>query len=100
MKFKTAALGLIATLLFFSGQALALKCGTKFVDIGDRKHKVLYKCGEPSYTDFYEQASPVYPYPMQQIEVWTYNFGSNKFMQELIFRNGKLQRINTLGYGY
>ena len=100
MKSKAGAFLLTIFLLVCSGQAFALRCGTKLVDIGDRKHKVLYKCGEPDYKDSYDQISPFYPYPAEQIDVWTYNFGSNLFMQELIFRNGILRRINKLGYGY
>ena len=87
-------------LLVFSKQAFALRCGTKLVDVGDRKHKVLNQCGEPVYKDAYEQNSPVYPYHTEQIDVWTYNYGSARFMRELIFRNGVLHRINKLDYGY
>jgi hypothetical protein len=100
MKSIIKAIALITPLIFLPNQAYALKCGTKLVEIYDRKHKVLYKCGEPTYTDSYEQVSSIYPYQIQQIDVWTYNFGSNKFIQELIFRNGRLHRINSLGYGY
>ncbi len=96
----TVALLITIILLVFSRQALALRCGTKLVDLGDRKHKVLYKCGEPTYTDYYEQIAPVYPYLTEHMDVWVYNFGSTRFIQELIFRNGVLHRINKLGYGY
>ena len=100
MKSIIKIITLIVPLFCFSHQVYALRCGTKVVEIYDRKHIVLHKCGEPTYTDSYEQASLAHPYLIQQIDVWTYNFGSNKFMQELIFRNGRLHRINNLGYGY
>ena len=87
-------------LLVFSESSYALRCGNKLVEINDRKHNVLHKCGEPTYTDSFEQASPHHPYHSRTIDVWTYNFGSNKFIQELLFRNGRLYRINDLGYGY
>ncbi len=35
-----------------------------------------------------------------QAEGWTYNFGPRRFMQRLLFVNGKLREIKTLGYGY
>ena len=100
MKSIVVAILLIISPLVFSSQAYTLRCGNKLVQIGDRKHKVLYICGEPTYSDYYDEVSPVIPYLIQEIDVWTYNFGSTKFMQELIFRNGRLHRINSLGYGY
>jgi hypothetical protein len=100
MKLKTGVFLFTIFFLVFSRQAFAFRCGTKLVDIGDRTHKVLYKCVEPDYKDAYQQISPLYPYPAEQIDVWTYNLGSNQFMRELIFRNGILHRINKLGYGY
>lgn len=87
-------------LLLSSGQAMALRCGNKLVDIGDRKHKVHRVCGEPTYVDSYDQ--PIYGYRQgyNHVEVWTYNFGRSRFMQELVFENGILRRINQLEYGY
>ncbi len=34
------------------------------------------------------------------VDVWIYNFGSRKFMRELLFYKGIIKEINTLGYGY
>ena len=83
-------------------QAFALRCGNKIVDVGDRLHKVHRFCGEPAYVDSYDQPISIYGYPQgfTHVDVWTYNFGSNRFMQELIFENGVLRYINQLGYGY
>ena len=33
------------------------------------------------------------------IEEWVYNFGSTRFMQLLIFEDGKLREVKDLGYG-
>ena len=33
------------------------------------------------------------------VETWTYNFGPRYFMREVIFTDGRVTRINTLGYG-
>jgi Protein of unknown function (DUF2845) len=100
MKSKVVKGLIILTLFVFSGQTYALRCGNKLVNIGDRKYDVIYKCGEPTYTDYYDQVTAYYPYYTEQVDVWTYNFGNTRFMQELIFRNGILHRINILGYGY
>ena len=100
MKLRAVISLLTLTLLVFSGQTYALRCGNKLVNIGDRKYEVLYKCGKPDYTDYYNQIMTYYPYTTEKVDVWTYNFGTTKFMQELVFRNGILRRINILGYGY
>ena len=34
--------------LSFSGTAFALRCGTKLIDIGDSKERILEYCGPPS----------------------------------------------------
>ena len=100
MKSRVLISLLTLTLLVFSGQTYALRCGNKLVNIGDRKHDVIYKCGEPDFTDYFDQIMTYYPYITEKVDVWTYNFGTTQFMQELIFRNGILRRINILGYGY
>lgn len=99
---KSISRGILTGLVLItvSIQAHAFRCGTKIVEIGDRKHRVFNLCGEPSFVDGYDRAVGVYPFQIQHIEVWTYNFGRNRFMQELVFENGVLQRINTLDYGY
>ncbi|MEA3303304.1 MAG: DUF2845 domain-containing protein [Pseudomonadota bacterium] len=33
-------------------------------------------------------------------EEWTYNFGPHRLMQQLNFKNGVLESIKSLGYGY
>lgn len=87
-------------LLILSQQAYAFRCGAKIIEIGDRKHRVLNLCGEPTFIDSYERAVGVYPFQIIHVEVWTYNFGKSRFMQELVFENGVLRRINILDYGY
>jgi hypothetical protein len=34
------------------------------------------------------------------VEVWTYNFGPDRFMQRIRFENGVIVRIESLGYGF
>ena len=97
---------LTVTLAMVSNQAFALRCGSKLVGLGDRKHEVIRICGEPSYTDSFDEPIVVYgnggyrQRATQRVDVWTYNFGQNRFMQELVFESGVLRRINRLGYGY
>ncbi len=87
-------------LLVMADQAYALRCGNKLVDRGDRKHRVLYACGEPSYIDAYDRPISGAYFLYTHVEIWTYNFGPTRFMYELIFEKGVLVRINQLGYGY
>ncbi len=93
-------------LAMVSSQTFALRCGSKLVGLGDRKHEVIRICGEPSFTDSFDEPIVAYGYGgyqqrvTQRVDVWTYNFGQNRFMQELVFEGGVLRRINRLGYGY
>ncbi len=34
------------------------------------------------------------------VEIWTYNFGPYKLMREIRFVDGRVEDIETLGYGY
>jgi hypothetical protein len=109
-------------LFIFSGQALALRCGSRLVDVGDRKAKILTRCGEPDFSETRERQIPAncadsgyyqdeYGYindrynsyqscRIEIVDVWTYNFGRRKFIKELIFVDGVLNKINNLEYGY
>ncbi len=97
---------LMLALATISSQAYALRCGNKLVALGDRKHEIVRICGQPSYTDWFDAPIVTYGYGgyqqrvTQRVDVWTFNFGQSRFMQELIFESGVLRRINRLGYGY
>ncbi len=112
----------------FPTHVLALRCGHRIVDIGDSKPKVYIRCGDPAFVETRERRFPnncgdrgyindfggnyynrskhdknvLFPpiCHVEIIEVWTYNFGSHKFMRELLFREGILFKINLLEYGY
>lgn len=89
----------------------ALRCGNRLVDVGDSQSTVVRKCGKPVTT---EQRVVYRPQPGQDpftdslhtiyalvvIEVWLYNFGPRRFMQELSFEAGRLITIEPLGYGF
>jgi Protein of unknown function (DUF2845) len=92
----------ICCCLLATEQAFALKCGNKIIRIGDRMHRVQRLCGDPVFTDAYDRPFLQYGYlyGATHIDIWTYNFGSSRFMQELVFENGVLRYINQLDYGY
>jgi hypothetical protein len=111
---------LLAVLLLAASvaPARALRCGTELVVEGQSKFEVLQRCGAPAYADSfmeYRAGAPnfavprplnsfdlTYPFPVSRevlIEEWVYNFGSTQLMPILVFENGRLISIDTLGYG-
>src|SRR5262245_10396401 len=96
--------------------AYALQCGNRLVSPGESKTDVWHRCGDPETTDWrviyraVPVAAPLFSdprYPSRAvtyvpvvIEVWTYNLGPQRFIQELSFEEGRLIEIRSLGYGY
>ena len=114
---KTLAIIITAFLLTLPGFADAFRCSGSIVDIGDTKAEVLAKCGEPSLTEEKEvEIAAVRKSPRRRrrerargragasatvnVEEWTYNFGSNRFMQILTFVDLELTKIETGDYGF
>lgn len=108
---RTAAVVILG--LLACSPAFAFRCGNKLVAKGDSRSEVAAKCGEP--TEVTSQRSvyrrPVIwshgrPYYIGEdfieipVESWIYNLGPNKFMRRVIFEDGIVAEIETLGYGY
>ena len=106
----TAVLALAA--LAVPGKAHAFRCGNKLVVEGDTAGAVVAKCGQPAeIVNKVIQRPPIIwrnGRPIRvpggdlevNVEFWTYNLGSNKFMRRLRLENGQVTLIETLGYGY
>lgn len=104
----------IVVLLALSSPCLAdgLRCGSKLVTDGDTTDQVRALCGAPisvERRDILQRPSTVRDgrviflgdeAVLVPVELWTYNFGPNKLMRRLRFVDGKLEEIETLGYGY
>lgn len=101
----------IAVGLFAMSDAYAFRCGTSLALKGDHLIEILKKCGEPDYKEKYSkqgfgfhQIHPVLSlqrtYGTIVVEVWTYNRGPHRFIQQLKFENGFLKEIKSLGYGF
>jgi len=90
----------------------AVRCQNRLVSLGDAQFEVLEKCGDPAWRGGWEEApnrtvSRYYDYKRHRykapestrgplrIDVWAYNFGSNRFVRYLHFENGRLIRIET-----
>lgn len=88
------------------------RCQGYVISVGDTRASVLNKCGEPDQTEQWEAGGPnlifqYYDYEHEryiapkmihgplQMERWTYNLGTNKFLRYLLFQNGELITIDT-----
>ncbi len=100
---------LILTIGFFllgwAGAAEALRCGNRVVSSGDWDFQVRERCGEPAWTNtFGELLVSGIDGPLQRRvervhEEWFYNFGPRNLVQRLLFVDGRLSRIESVGYG-
>src|SRR5688572_10900511 len=100
----------LLTLTALPAAADSMRCGSKLVAEEDSIEKVLYLCGEPAskYRTWivrqprYYVGSNEYAFPGEEdvpVDLWTYDLGPNKLMMRLRFVAGRLESIETLGYG-
>jgi hypothetical protein len=95
----------LLALLLATPAAHAMRCGNRLVSDGAQDFQVRERCGEPFWTDRYTNIEiigrdgPVEHQREVQIDVWYYNFGPHQLMRQLVFRDGLLEREQTLGYG-
>jgi len=96
---------IIACSIFFAFPALAFYCGNKLVSEGDSAAEVLLKCGKPTRKEVnWEKIIKGADTDREHrfdvtVEDWFYNFGPQRWLYKLTFRNGSLVHIETLGYG-
>lgn len=111
---------LILTGLFFSSTAYAdtFRCGQKLVREGDTKAEVLIRCGEPLTKDasrtlvgvnkvtttdklpvgnigITETTREATRAEYADVETWTYNPGTGRFLRILTFVGGRLSKVET-----
>jgi hypothetical protein len=97
---------LVLLLLSIALPAQALRCNGRLVDPGDHALQVRERCGEPFWIDSYSEwlisgeRGPLERRVERNVEVWFYNFGSNRFIQRLVFRDDRLQHEESLSYGF
>jgi hypothetical protein len=99
-------LSLCALLLFaIAPAAHALRCGSRLTGNGDYDFQVRDRCGEPYWIeDHYRLIVTGADSPLQNVQqivytAWFYNFGPSRLMVRFLFRDGRLLREDTLGYG-
>ena len=96
-----------ALFLCVSAQAwpLGLRCGSRVVGAGLISAQVRNACGAPFWTENYTSleilgaGGPIEEQREVNWDIWYYNFGSRNLMQRLAFRDGRLQSVESLGYG-
>jgi hypothetical protein len=103
---------LIASAFASPARADAMRCGNRLVTFGDTQSAVRAICGEPSDVQTrtivrrptYDLNGRVIYYGDGYVEVpvetWTYNFGPYKLIRRVRFVDGRVDDIETLGYGY
>jgi len=89
------------------GAAQSVMCKGKIINEGVTKAEVVAACGAPTQvgdrTGALDPAIGEVTPPSSddgQIEVWTYNFGPTKLMQRIWFEDGRVRRVESLGYGH
>lgn len=78
----------------------ALRCGPYLVSTGDLAAQVEARCGPPSYRVLETYLLPRNRGYAADVEIWTYNFGPDRLLEQLRFRNGRLVDISSDGYGF
>lgn len=90
----------------------AMRCGSRLVTQGDTRSAVRNICGEPAEIEtrsilrrpsYTVNGRIVYfgdGFVDVPVEIWTYNFGPYKLLRRVRFVDGRIDAIETLGYGY
>lgn len=114
-------------IFFLAAEVHAMRCDGKIISEGEYQFNVLARCGAPAYKRKYTDVvtlskevtivgNPSHPDNLGkkhlrehskeqtltrpiEIEEWVYNFGPNKLLQILTFVEGKLEKIESGGYG-
>jgi len=99
--------------LALNGPAWGMRCGSNLVVEGDTKYQVYQRCGNPDFQDtrtiyrsvrirgsgLGEPGLDVFETIPVQLDEWTYNFGPERFVEQVIFENGRVINIRPLDYG-
>lgn len=94
----------VLLLLAVTPAAHALRCGNRLVTEGEFDFQVRERCGDPYWIEEHyqtlvagdEQVEVVQPV---EYSAWFFNFGANRLLVRLLFRDGRLVREDALGRG-
>ena len=105
-------ISVVFSVLLFSNNLYALRCGYALIQTGDTKGSVISNCGKPDNksqrkvtTELYRRIFgthkiKTYGKKTVLIDEWTYNFGPNDFVYVLSFDGDTLITIKHTGRGY
>lgn len=119
MKPFLVKLFVVCSLLLIHSEAFgdkSVRCGTRLVFIGDETAVAVDACGQPDHAEQWEEGENAwiqqrFDYREERyiaprlikgpirVEVWTYDLGPGRFNRRLYFRNGKLNRIESVEKG-
>ena len=102
---------IVLSVCCLASPARAFYCGRRLVTFGDPQYKVQQVCGDPDDRQWrvtyrarssYDPVSgaPTTVYEPVVTEVWLYDFGPQRFVQEVDFENGRVIAMQPLSYGY
>lgn len=77
-----------------------MRCEGGLIDRGDGPAEVRAACGEPDYSDRWEQRGGPPYHAIPDVETWVYNPGPGRLVSILRFRNGRLLGVDSDGYGF
>jgi hypothetical protein len=91
-----ALVGLILSVMSTAARAEGFRCPRtdRLINEGDTADEVRSKCGDPSSQDAISGRR------RQFDERWTYDFGPYDFTRILLFKRGRLIRVDLGGYGH
>lgn len=105
MNLRTVCVGVASVALLastaFGTESGSLRCQRGIVSLGDMMAEVVAKCGDPTFTTSRQESrGDRARFWTVTIDDWTYNFGPDQFMYNLVFENGRVIRIDSLDWGY
>jgi hypothetical protein len=87
----------------------ATRCDPSTIDEGDTKLELLATCGDPTMREAWEEtrSSALSAAGTSEavavtvvVELWTYDFGPNRFIRLYRIEDGRVTAVETGGYGY
>ena len=99
------ALLILSVASTLASPASATRCEKGIVSLGDTKYEVLVKLGRPIYAEEREVEKAKRTKSGEMLvehilyEEWTYDFGPNRFIRKVVFKSGRVVRVEHGGYG-
>ena len=85
------------------GYVRSMHCDGAIVEVGEPAIELLKECGEPALRTSgqadYDRVSKD-RITKSDVDTWTYNFGDQEFMKEVVIKNGRIISIQSMGYGW